>query len=88
MIQEQKRTNALWALQGVLVAARFLADTKESHESIAQILDTAEILPRLIAEEADRTQDYEKILVELATRHPRCGAALEHFRRTPAPDKW
>lgn len=86
MIRPEKVPNALYALQGVLVRARTMAYEGAPGEELADLLDTAEILPRFIASEEDETDRFRQHLEEVAKRH-RCAFVLQRFDE-PVPSKW
>lgn len=88
MIEQGKLNNALYALHLILVRARFMSYNKESHEDIATILDYAEQLPRFIAVEDDRTDDFRGYLVEIAERYPFYLPALTAFDQVGKPEAW
>lgn len=79
MIDVSRMNNALAALNAILVAARAMAHEKAAHEEIAEVLDVAEYLPRLLAEPGDRSADFREQLAGLARKYPRCSFALERF---------
>ena len=81
MIQSEKLNNALAALNAVLVTARKLAYDQRPHKQIADVLDTAEYLPRLLADQEDRTDEFRKALVDLSSLDPAFHFALERFDR-------
>lgn len=87
MIREEKMGNALYALNAVLVVARQYALTSRTAAETAGILDTAEHLPRLMAEAEDRTDIFRAHLVTLAGKHVELGLALDRFDR-PLPPRW
>jgi hypothetical protein len=64
-----------------MIQARMLAYEKASHEVLAQILDGAELLPMLMAEDTDQTTTFRDMLVDLAQRHRELVFALERFDR-------
>lgn len=91
-----KLENALYALQGVLIFARSLAydlatecatdkDRKKAKD-IADLLDVAEYLPRLIAKDPEETDNFRGHLAETAQRYP-CEFILQRFD-DPIPCKW
>jgi hypothetical protein len=86
MIRPSKLPNALYALQGVLVRAREMAYKGTSGEELADLLDTAEMLPRFIASEADETDKFRQYLEEIARKH-KCAFVVQHFDE-PIPPKW
>ena len=86
MISEGKLGNALYALQGVLVKARQMVCSGASAATIADILDSAEMLPRLISSKADETDRYRRYLSSIAHSH-KCAFVLERFDE-PIPSAW
>jgi hypothetical protein len=87
VIRTEKSQNALAALNAVLVAIRKLAYDRSSHEAIAEALDSAEYLPRLIAEAEDASEEFRQVLVGLAQADPRFNSALERYDND-ALGKW
>jgi len=85
MIEEDKFQNALYALQGVLIQLRKMAYEKVAYEELAELLDYAEELPRLIATNKDMTQRFENVLSEIADKY-KCQYLLQRFEK--APDVW
>lgn len=71
--------NALAALNAVLVATRKLAYDQRPHQQLAEALDAAEYLPRLLAEEGDQTSAFRETLVGLASLDPGFNFAIERF---------
>jgi small-conductance mechanosensitive channel len=86
MITSSKLPNALYALQGVLIKRRQMAHKGAPATTIAQILDSAEMLPRLIASETDETDQFRRYLVNISEKHE-CAFILQRFDE-PAPPKW
>lgn len=81
MITPNKLTNALHALQDVIIRGRTMAYEKADHGQIADLLDTAEYLAGLIYEKKDMTTAFRENLVGLAQKH-KCHIALNNFDRT------
>jgi hypothetical protein len=86
MIADKKLRNALYALNGVLVKARQMAYNKAPSAAIAEILDSAELLPGLIASDKDETDEFRQYIVHIAKRH-KCEFILQRFD-DPAPSTW
>ena len=79
MVRRDKRNNALYALHRVLVEARTMATARNDIE-MAQVLDWAETLPRLIAVgDRDTTEQFREHLRAIAERHPSFRHALTAF---------
>lgn len=79
MVRKDRFNNALAALNAVLVTARTLAYEQRPHEEIANVLDAAEYLPRLLAEEEDQTDAFRETLVGLTSINIGFNFALERF---------
>ena len=86
MIRPNKLSNALYALQGVLIRARTMAYEDAPRKQLADLLDTAELLPSLIASEVDETESFRGWMAEVSSRH-RCAFVLERFDEPP-PANW
>jgi len=86
MIGADKLPGALYALQGVLIQARFLANDPSNKAEVVALLDYAEHLPRLIATQADETENFRAVLVEIAGRY-KCGFVLQRFDQ-PVSTNW
>ena len=83
MIRPEKYTQALKALQMIIIRARFLAGTKEDHSKIAELLDWAEYLPQLILAAEDCTEKYTSVLKDISEEHPYCQGIFLEFNREP-----
>ncbi len=81
MIRPEKYENALRALNAVLVAARAMAHEGRAHGELAEVLDVAEYLPRLLAEPEERSAEFREQLAGLAAKYPTCTFAVERFDR-------
>jgi len=79
MIRKGKWQNALAALNSILVMARVMAYEKRSHEELAQVLDAAEYLPRLLAVSTDETDMFRATIVDLIRIDERFNVAVEKF---------
>lgn len=79
MIAHNKQTQAIRAIQDIIIQARFMAYQKESFEKLAQLLDDAEYLPGLMLEEEDKTQVFADYLAHIGKRFPNCQYAVERF---------
>ena len=79
MIKPEKLSNALHALNAILIRARTMAYDAVEHARIAEVLDVAEYLPPLIADAADRTDEFREQVAGLAERFPEMSFALERF---------
>ena len=83
MIRAEKYTQALTALQQIIIRARFLAYKEEEHSKIAELLDGAEYLPQLILAKEDCTESYAAALKEISEAHPYCRSIFLEFSREP-----
>ena len=86
MIAPDKFPNALYALQGVLIRARAMANEPDKTKELAARLDYAEYLPSLIAKQTDETNNIRAILEEVGERY-QCAFVLQRFDE-PAPPNW
>ncbi len=85
MITPDKQRNALYALQNLLVYARSMA-YESGDRRLAELLDSAEYLPKLIAEPSDRTETFRGVLEDLADAFA-APVLLADFDR-PVPSQW
>jgi len=58
----------LYALQAVIIHARYLAYTNNDTQLIAAILDEAEYLAGLVAVRTDETENYKRQLIGISER--------------------
>jgi hypothetical protein len=79
MITESKLNNALYALNAVLVQIRLMAFEQRPHETLARVLDEAEVLPTLIARRDDTTSEFRAHLEELVGIDEAFAHALQRF---------
>lgn len=79
MIRSEKFVQAMEALQQVIIRARFLAAKENQAAKVIGLLDAAEELPRLLADEADRTEEFAVALREISQRYPYCRNIFENF---------
>lgn len=68
----------LRALHVVLVVARTMAYDEAPSPELADVLDIAEYLVRLIADDADRSDELRACLADLARRWPAFSPALQY----------
>ena len=81
MIAQEKQRPALLALNLVLVRARWMAYEQAPLSRLAAVLDVAELLPMLIAEERDRTTDFRAHLDGLVRLDAGFTGAVQRFDR-------
>ncbi|MCI0387593.1 MAG: hypothetical protein MOB07_02315 [Acidobacteria bacterium] len=72
MIRSEKYVKALSALQQIIIRARFLASKEEQKTKVVGLLDAAEELPRMIADDEDRTETFAAALQAISERYPYC----------------
>ena len=78
MITPNRIHNALFAMQGILIQARLLANEPQLNKEVGAILDYAEDLPRMLASPIDETDRFRVIITEISARF-RCAFILERF---------
>jgi len=88
MIRPEKLINALYAMQGVAIQARFIALTKplDEKEKLVKLLDFLDDAPRMIANTTDETDKFRLRLKNLAERY-NYWVDLQRFD-DPVPEKW
>jgi len=59
----------------------------EPTAEIAEVLDWAELLPKLTAASSDKTEEFRGALDAIVEKHPRFGHAVQAFER-PQPVRW
>ena len=79
MVDPEKQNRALHALQRVLVSTRTMALQGQCSERIAAVLDWAELLPKLLASEQNKTQEFRDALTAIAEKEPSLEAAVSAF---------
>jgi hypothetical protein len=79
MIEQTKEKQALYLLQWVLWQARSMALRGESGETIAEVLDWAELLPFYVGFEKDQTPDFQEALDVLGEKFPEWQKVLRTF---------
>jgi hypothetical protein len=87
MVDPEKQNRALHALQRVLVFTRAMALDGQCTDRIAAVLDWAELLPKLIACEQDKTGEFRDALRAIAEKEPSFKAAVSAFD-WPEPVRW
>lgn len=79
MVERSKEKQALYLLQWVLWQARSMALHGQAGETIAEILDWAELMPSYIGSEKDQTTDFQEVLDALAEKFPEWQEVLRTF---------
>lgn len=92
MIQLEKHNQALWALQQVIIRARFLASKENQMAKVVGLLDAAEELPQLIGDREECTAEFASALQAIAERYPYCRNIYAEFVQeahdaAPEPEK-
>ncbi len=88
MVRAEKLQHALCALNRVLVLLRDMAYRDSETQELAEILDVAEYLPRLLADNTDCTDAFKDQLVYLARRWPMFSSALRVFEDPDLSTPW
>lgn len=88
MIQHPRQGNALYALNTVLVLARQMSYEEKEHSIIADVLDVAEYLVKLIAQPEDCTNEFGEQLNTLARKYKEFRLAAERFEKDNLPVLW
>ncbi|HEY2585323.1 MAG TPA: hypothetical protein VGI81_06120 [Tepidisphaeraceae bacterium] len=83
MINPDKHNQALHAIHRILTFTRKMALQGESTSRIAGVLDWAELLPRLLAAEQDKTDEFRNALAAIVEREPHFGDAVAAFDFPP-----
>lgn len=83
MVDPSRHKQALHAIQRVLTFARTMALQGESTMRIAGVLDWAELLPRLLAAEQDKTDEFRNALAAIVEREPHFSDAVAAFDFPP-----
>lgn len=87
MIDPDKYDHALRAIHRVLVEARLMAYQGEDSARIAEVLDWAELLPKLIAVPENKTAEFRETLVAIVERRPEFRPSLRVFDN-PERTRW
>ena len=88
MVSGEKFSNALRSLNHVLVLVRAMAYDRADHGDIADALDIAEYLPRLLASPEDQTAEFRACLADLGNRWPDFNGAVEYFDSPTVDERW
>ncbi|QDU87157.1 hypothetical protein Pla175_05130 [Pirellulimonas nuda] len=78
MIGPGKEQAALQALHEIFIRARWIAYESGSKE-LGDLFDAAELLPKMIAEPTDQTENFAATLDDIAERFPGCVGIAERF---------
>ena len=83
MIQQEKYQNALRSLNAILTRARWMAHEANARE-LAHLLDTAEILPKYLAQPEDATEEFRATVEEISQQFEDCSHMIEEFNQNCA----
>ena len=86
MIRPDKLAQAVFALQGVMVAGRTMAYEGAPHERLADLLDAAEYLPWLISCATDETENFREWLEYIGENYG-CAYVLQAFDDPAGPPR-
>ncbi len=78
MITPEKLRNAFYAMQALLIHARFLAYKPDKAKQVVDMLDSAEYLPWLMACQSDETVRFREVLESVSKRYG-CAYILQRF---------
>ena len=82
MVDPEKLNNALFALHRILAEARAMTATGDSR-ALAEVLDWAEPLPRMIGNKRrDQTEEFRQYIEAIVELQPRFRHALCAFEHT------
>lgn len=82
MIASEQMQEALKSLQSLIVQARhdaYMAGAKE----VGDLLDAMELLPELLSDQQDRSQEYRDTLEGIAQKHQQCRYIVDQFLGSP-----
>lgn len=79
MLPQQRVPAALHAIHRILVQARWMAYNEAPAKQMAAILDDAEILPTLLANDRDETVFFQLMLEGIAEHFPACRGILSEY---------
>jgi hypothetical protein len=88
MIVEEKRDQALYAIHQIFIHLKLLAYREESFRVVANILDSAERLPAIMASPDDETSVFRDYLESMARRFPGIEPILESFDQNEIDPWW
>jgi hypothetical protein len=80
MINNERYSQALKALQGLIIHSKALA-YNSGNSALAELLNDIELLPEFIADECDRTDDFVEMLQGIAQTHPGSRYIVDDFLR-------
>jgi hypothetical protein len=84
MIQPELMPQTLRALQRLIIHAKARAYDSEG-TNVAEFLNDFELIPEMLADDTDRTDELVEMLHDLMHAHPDCQYIVEEFDRAAAP---
>lgn len=82
MIAAEQMQDALKSLQSLIVQARHEAYAAGAKE-VGDLLDDMELLPELLSDDHDRSQEFRDMLDSIAQKHQQCRYIVDQFLRRP-----
>lgn len=83
MIQPEILPHVLKALQRLIVHAKTRAYEGET-ETVAAFLNDCELIPEMVADEADRTDEAVETIRDIVKTHPHCRYVVDEFNQAVA----
>jgi hypothetical protein len=83
MVEPCRQKQALHAMQRVLTFTRTMALQGQPTARIAVVLDWAELLPKLLAAEQDKTEEFRSALAAIVDHEPQFSDAVAAFDFPP-----
>ncbi len=80
MIASEQMHDALKSLQSLIVQARHEAYAMDAKQ-VGDLLDDMELLPELLSDEQDRSQEFRDTLAGIAQKYPQCRYIVDQFLR-------
>lgn len=82
MIAAEQTQEALKTLQSLIVQTRHAAYTVGAKDA-GDLLDDMELLPELLSDEQDRSQEFRDMLEGIAQKHQQCRHVVDQFLQRP-----
>lgn len=86
MIAANQAQDALKTIQSLIVSARHQA-YQAGAQTVGDLLDDIELLPEMLADDDDRSEEFRTALEGIAEKHPSCRYVLEEFLKQPVEDR-
>ncbi len=81
MLRPEKVRPGLYAIHLILVKARYLVGAGVDPSKLHDVLDSAELLPALMARADDATDDFREMLARLGEKHRDFAGVVGNFDR-------